>query len=229
MIPIISLLVFVLLSALILRVGATALRLTGLSRDLAHFQAFSSFFLAGFTTNEAEHVVNHPVRRRIIMILMCAGYIGVGTIVSTTVVSFVGTTNNNNWSDSHWVRVGLILAGLLTMWVVGRQNFINRVLERVITWALRRFTDLRILDYADLLHVSHDYIIAEISVNEGDWFEGQTLAALRLNKRELLVLGIDRADSSYEGAPGGDTVASPGDTMIVYGLCRVISELKESR
>jgi len=226
----ISLLVFVLLSTVILRIGATALRLTGVSRDLARFQAHSSFFLAGFTTSESEHVVNHPVRRRIIMALMCAGYIGVGTLVSTAVVSFIGTsTDNNSWLDSAWTRLGVIIVGLLTIWLFLRTRIVNLGLEYVITWALQRFTDLHVLDYARLLHVSHDYIIAEIPVTKEDWFEGQSLAELRLNKRELLVLGIERADNSYEGAPGGETVSRAGDTMVVYGLHQVISELKEAR
>jgi hypothetical protein len=226
MTSIVSLLAFVLLSAVVLRIGATALRLTGVSRDLARFQAHSSFFLAGFTTRESEYVVNHPVRRRIIMALMCAGYIGVGTLVSTAVVSFVSTSDNNSWPDSGWFRLGFIIVGLLGLWLFLRTKVVNFVLEYVITWVLRRFTDLHVLDYARLLHVSHDYIIAEIRVSKEDWFEGRSLAELRLNKRELLVLGIERADSSYEGTPGGDTVLCAGDTMVVYGLRQIISELK---
>ncbi len=40
--------------------------MTGLSWDAASFQSYSAFFGVGFTTREAELVVNHPIRRRII-------------------------------------------------------------------------------------------------------------------------------------------------------------------
>ena len=64
--PVIALLVIALVSLLAVRVAATALMMTGLSWDTASFQAYSAFFGVGFTTKEAELVVNHPVRRRII-------------------------------------------------------------------------------------------------------------------------------------------------------------------
>ena len=64
--PVIALLVIALVSLLAVRVGATALMMTGISWDTASFQAYSAFFGVGFTTKEAELVVNHPVRRRII-------------------------------------------------------------------------------------------------------------------------------------------------------------------
>ncbi|WP_419193904.1 hypothetical protein [Novipirellula herctigrandis] len=41
-----------------------------MSKDLAQFQTLSAFTGAGFTTNESEDIVNHPLRRRIMMYLM---------------------------------------------------------------------------------------------------------------------------------------------------------------
>lgn len=53
-------------STIVVRIGATALMRSGLSCDTASFQSYSAFFGVGFTTREAEMVVNHPLRRRII-------------------------------------------------------------------------------------------------------------------------------------------------------------------
>ncbi|HKK31544.1 MAG TPA: potassium transporter TrkA, partial [Alphaproteobacteria bacterium] len=59
-----SSLIFVLfLSLIVVRVGAEALTLTGLSRQEAKFQARSAWTGTGFTTTESEDVVSHPVRR----------------------------------------------------------------------------------------------------------------------------------------------------------------------
>ena len=52
--PLFALLIIVAVALLIVRIGATALMMTGLSRDVAEFQAISCFFGVGFTTNEAE-------------------------------------------------------------------------------------------------------------------------------------------------------------------------------
>ncbi|MCB1064424.1 MAG: potassium transporter TrkA, partial [Verrucomicrobiae bacterium] len=63
-------------SLVIVRVGSTALMMTGLSWDTASFQSYSAFFGVGFTTKEAELVVDHPIRRRIIRDLILAGNVG---------------------------------------------------------------------------------------------------------------------------------------------------------
>lgn len=73
MLAIASLLLVIALSLLFVRVGAIALTMTGISEDVAKFQALSAFSGAGFTTGEAENVVNGPARRRIIAMLIRAG------------------------------------------------------------------------------------------------------------------------------------------------------------
>jgi TrkA-C domain len=85
--PVIALLIIALVSLLVVRVGATALMMTGISWDTASFQAYSAFFGVGFTTKEAELVVNHPVRRRIIRDLILAGNVGLTSALATLIVS----------------------------------------------------------------------------------------------------------------------------------------------
>ena len=68
MIAIISLLVILTFSILIIRIASIAPAHTDLSKQAARFQARSAFTGVGFTTNKSEKVVNHPVRRRILLI-----------------------------------------------------------------------------------------------------------------------------------------------------------------
>ena len=89
MIAIVSLLFTLTLSILITRVAAIALMMTGLSREVAAFQARSAFTGVGLTTSETETVVNHPVRRRIIMSLMLFGNLGIAAVVATSILSFL--------------------------------------------------------------------------------------------------------------------------------------------
>ena len=59
MIAVISLLVTLALSALVTRIGAVALSLTGMSREVARFQSRSAYSGCGFTTREAEQAVSY--------------------------------------------------------------------------------------------------------------------------------------------------------------------------
>lgn len=56
MLALISLLVIVTVSIIIVRIGSVALTMTGVSKDLAVFQAQSAFSGVGFTTDESESV-----------------------------------------------------------------------------------------------------------------------------------------------------------------------------
>lgn len=89
MVAIISVLVIIALSILVTRVAAVALVHTGLARDAARFQARSAFTGVGYTTEEAERVARHPVRRRIAMTLMLLGNAGVVTVMASLVVGLI--------------------------------------------------------------------------------------------------------------------------------------------
>ena len=97
MIAIFSLFIVALLSLLVTRIAAMALMFTGLSHESARFQARSAFSGVGFTTTESELIMNHPVRRKIIMILMMLGNIGIATVVATVMVSLLTTAVSKNW------------------------------------------------------------------------------------------------------------------------------------
>jgi len=131
----VSLLVTIALSLLITHIASMALTMTGLSRDLAKFQARSAFTGVGFTTNEAEKVVAHPVRRRILMLLLLLGNAGIVTSISSLVLTFVGTTG----FIGQLMRFGSIALGLGLIWVLSNSRWLNRVLSWLIHWALKRW------------------------------------------------------------------------------------------
>jgi hypothetical protein len=91
-----ALFIIALVSLFAVRVGATALMMTGLSWDTASFQSYSAFFGVGFTTREAEMVVNHPVRRRIIRDLILAGNVGLTSGLATLVVTLMQTAGTRH-------------------------------------------------------------------------------------------------------------------------------------
>src|SRR3954470_12756427 len=113
MVALISVLIIVLLSLLITRVATVALSLTGMSREAASFQARSALTGVGFTTSEAEDVVSHPVRRRIVSALMLVGSAGLVTAVSSLILSFGGAQSHEKIT-----RGFVLVAGLLVLWLI---------------------------------------------------------------------------------------------------------------
>jgi hypothetical protein len=213
MFAVLTLLFILTLSILITRIATVALTHTGLSHESARFQARSAFTGVGFTTHEAERVVAHPVRRRIIMLLMLLGNVGLASVLATLVISFAGAQGGWTWTQ----RLFLLSAGLVALWGVSKSPWVDRWLSIVIDRALKRWTDLDVRDYARLLKLSGDYSVMELQVRADDWVANTSLVRLRLRDEGIVLLGIDRSDGSYLGVPRGDTVIEPGDTLILYG------------
>lgn len=213
MASIISLFVVVSLSILITRIATLALTHTGLSRESARFQARSAFTGVGFTTAEAENVVNHPLRRKILMHLMLLGNVGIVTAVSSLILGFV----NPEEKTSAVIRLLFLFSGIAVLWYVGVSSWIDRHLCRIIDSALNKYTDIDTRDYASLLGLTGEYQVNELNVKSGDWMADSTLKALRLRDEGVIVLGIRRKNNRYVGAPNGDTKICEGDTLIIYG------------
>ncbi len=164
------------LSLLVTRVATVALTVTGMPRQSARFQARSALTGAGFTTSESEAVVNHPVRRRIVMALMLLGSVGLVTAIAGLMGGFLGTAR----ADERLLRGGLLVGGLVLIYVASLSSWVDRRLSRLITRLLRRYTNLQVQDYARLLHLAGEYSVKELAVQPGDWMAGRSLGDLRL-------------------------------------------------
>lgn len=223
MIALLSLLLVVAISILIVRIASAALVLTGLTKESARFQARSALSGTGFTTEEAEHVVRHPVRRRIIMLLILLQNAGLVTAISALVLSFIDTRSTTEVVE----RVLLLLAGLGALLVLANSAWFDRHLSHLIEWALRRYTSLEVKDFYTLLNLQHDYTVARVRAEEGSWLAGKTLRELSLPDEGILVLGINRADGSYVGAPRGAYTINAGETLVLYGKQGGLAQLRE--
>jgi hypothetical protein len=215
-------LIILVFSVVITRFAAAVLIHTGLSQESARFQARSAFTGVGYTTAEAEHIVNHPVRRRIIMLLMLLGNAGIVSAISSLILTFI----NARQTSYEWLMRILVLAGGVgVIWLLSKSEHINRALSYVISIAIKRWTDIDVRDYAGLLHLRGDYKVVELAIKEGDWIAGRSLAELDLRKEGVVVLGVERKRGRFIGAPYGQTRIKPGDTMIIYGRDAVVKDL----
>lgn len=221
MIAIFSLFTVAVLSLLVTRIAAMALMFTGLSHEAARFQARSAFSGVGFTTSESELIMAHPVRRRIIMILMLLGNIGIATVVATVMVSLLSTATSENWLRNILLFVG----GLSLLWIIAVSHFVERNLNRIIAWGLKKWTRLEITDYVAVLHLQNEFAVWEIKVEANDWLAGKTLIEAGLSREGVLILGIQRQSGIYIGAPQGISKIHVGDVLVMYGPMGRLEEL----
>lgn len=226
MAAIVTLLLTLAVSLLVTRIAEMALMLTGLSRESARFQARSAFSGVGYTTTEAESIVNHPVRRRIAMMLMLIGNIGLATVGASMMVSLLDAKANDSWL----FNIGMLSLGIVSLMLVARSHWIERRLNRIIAWSLRRFTDLDVRDYVAILNLQEGYAVTEMRVDPGDWLADKTLIDLNLPREGVLILGVHCSRANcYIGAPTATTEIHVGDTLVMYGPIDRLKELDQRR
>lgn len=216
----ISLLIIVGLSLLIVRVGAVALTMTGLSRDVANFQAQSAFSGVGFTTAESEYIVSHPLRRRIVRALMVLGTAGITSAVATLVLTLVRATQKDLL-----LHAGLVATGLLALFLVARSRLVDRITTYTIQKALAAATSLRLSDYEKLLQLDRGYAVAKVLAAEDGWIAGKTLRQLNLTGEGIVVLNMTRREGTVLGTPTPDAVIHVGDRLLCYGYAGELEAL----
>ena len=130
MAAILTFLFVLVVSIVVVRIATIALSLTGLSHESAKFQARSAWTGTGFTTSESEKIVNHPVRRRIITMLMIVRGAGLISMITTLLIGFGGADEQQSF-----LRVAILVVGLVLLWGLSESRRVDLLLRRVI----RRF------------------------------------------------------------------------------------------
>jgi len=96
-------------------------------------------------------------------------------------------------------------------------------------WALKRWSRIDVQDYHSLLRFAHDFVVWEMYIDAEDWLVEKTLLQAKLASEGILVLGIERADGTYVGAPRGETLIEVGDALIIYGRQESLEQLDARR
>lgn len=206
-----SLLLIFAISFFLVRLASVALRLTGLPEQNARFQAMSALTGTGFTTTEAEMVVNYPIRRKIISLLMVFGNLGVVSVLSTIMISFVRT-------DAEVTSILLQLGWMIGITSVFFAVMLNPVVDGLfcglIGFVLEKCTFLGDRHYRKLLQFGNG-----LSISEHQFFARESLTPDKVKAElgEFSVLAVRRKTGSTEAFSLGMGVINPGDSLILFG------------
>jgi hypothetical protein len=213
------LLIAILVSFIIVRIGGFALELTGIEPEVARFQALSAFSGTGFTTREAERVVGHKTRRRIVTVLIILGNAGLVTIIATLVASFTQVTGYT-W---FFIRLAIIVGGIFGLYqLIIRSNVGQRILDRLQRPLMNRI--LRgVPAVEEIFHVEKDWAISLVMIKGSSKNIGQSVADITAEK-DIEILAIDRADT-YLTRPDSEEKIMEGDRLLVYANRKAVKQI----
>lgn len=199
-------------SMLIVRAGAIALTMTGMDFEKAKFQSLSAFSGTGFTTQEAERVVNNPRRRRIVTWLMVLGNAGVVTVIVTATSSFAQVRGLEVG-----VNVLVLMTGILVIAWIARHAPLVRRWEDFAESRLERMAIFRNASPAEeLLHISDGFGVLRIEVPDGSVLVGQPARSIEQELEHASLLGLER-HHHWLPRPGAEVLIEDHDRLVVYG------------
>jgi len=220
----VTLFAIVILSLIVTRIATIALTLTGMSSEVARFQARSALTGAGFTTSESETMMSHPIRRRIIMTLMLVGNAGIVTVIASIILVSV------NIGSTSWLgQITIIAAGLMILLALTQSRWVDKNLTRLINFALMKWTSIETTDTASLIYLGGEYQVSELEIEPEDWLADKTLAEMNLPDEGVLILGIQKPNGEYNGTPHASTKIKIGDILLLYGSGKSIHSLDVRR
>ena len=203
------------ISMIFTRFATGALIATGLPPAVAAFQARSAFTGTGFTTVEAENVINHPQRRRVIATTMLVGNLGTPTLVVTVIIGLIGPGPGDTPE-----RLVTTVAGLFVVLALLSLPPVTRLLVHVgERYARRRLLPVVGGEPLELWDLGGGYVVAEVAVTESPDLGPRSLRGLDAALLGLKLLGVRRAaeDGALVAEPPTDLDLAAGDSLVVFG------------
>ncbi|MEP5759024.1 MAG: hypothetical protein ABJ327_06900 [Litoreibacter sp.] len=204
-----TLLIILAVSLFVVRLGGTALRLTGMPLDAARFQSISALTGTGFTTQEAETAMHHPLRRRVLIGLMFAGHLGVVSLASTVILA-VSTAEEG---AALWTILYMFFA-ILTICTIAMSETFDRIICGFIASAFK---------WLGWFEAEPHLIIAELP--DGSQIAEHTSQHLCRVEVPRLDITILRKNDTEPGE--GQLELNSGDTLLCFGTALAQEELSK--
>jgi amino acid transporter len=182
--------------------GAIALEATGMERSKAFFQSLSALSNTGFTTRQAEDIVEYPKRRRIVSWLIFFGCVGI-TAFLFLMILYVKSGIAAPSATHIGIIVGSLVILIILIW--------TGVIRWLTTIILKLFRKGPV--NVEMLHQAEDYAVARIKITEKNK-TGLTVG--KFQKGDLTVLAIER-DGKVISSPKDAEALQAGDYLLCYG------------
>ena len=215
------------ISFIIVRIGAIAFQLTGLEWSLAKFQALSCFTATGFTTKEAELITADQRRRRIASVLIVLGHAGLVTMVATFANSLRPPTITGKLDIPFlpsiipggvlpWINLTIIVAAIYLTYKLFTNTRFARRLTNVLRKRIVKKDIIKAVSCEELVVATGGYGVSKIKIREGHPVLDKALSESELRRDDITVLAIIRADKTMPNPPADSKILS-GDELICFG------------
>ena len=215
-------------SFIVVRIGAIAFQLTGLEWSLAKFQALSCFSGTGFTTKESELITGDKQRRKIATILIILGNAGFVIMIATLASSLVPQeTILSKLSESFlpfdippdlvkWVNLLIIAAIVYGIYrIFTHEQFVRKMTTFLRKKIIKKEIFQRV-SFEELLLATGGYGISRITVSAGSPVLNKTIMKSQLREYDIMVLATVRSGETIPNPPANMKILL-NDELVCFG------------
>ncbi|PKJ52266.1 TrkA C-terminal domain-containing protein [Bacillus sp. SN10] len=200
---------------LIIEIHAIVFTLTGVKRTISRFQVLSLMTGTGFTTEESELILGHPVRRKLSMFLIVFGIFSFAVIISSlsTILSKYVVT----------VHTFYIAGIILILYVLLQIPVIQRHLKKKLQQETKQNIEIKDLPIHQVfLREPTDYLM-KWKVDEHSIYQNQSINSVFHPQEDIHVLFVKRGDRNLRSCLG-ELILQEGDELLLYGDKRTLEE-----
>ncbi len=212
---IILFIVFIFVYLIIVEIFVMLFRITGLTDEKARFQVISMLTNSGYTTKEAELIVNSRRRRKLARFVMMFGYAFTVTVVSTVVNLFLQF--RAEFTGSVVALVPIIAIIIFVCLLVKNNKKTSSIIDSFIKKVATMFV---YDDKTNPIFIIDDYghvVIARIELKVVPNIIKDVKLCDSDIKRKHGINILLKDKNGEKILPEGDTTFSCGDTLVVMG------------
>ncbi|WP_047151357.1 TrkA C-terminal domain-containing protein [Aneurinibacillus tyrosinisolvens] len=209
-------LIYFVIVGLVIEISTVLLRLTGLEKEIARFQAISMLTGTGFTTVESELIARHPVRRKLATFLILFGAFSLAVIISS-----MSTILAKHSGIPQLSIIGIVL--LVSLFVM-KSKAVQERLERKMHTHMEKVNLTHELPVEDVLLMAEDDLLTDVHIFQDSGFVGKRVKECLREGKDLNILLVKRGDEILRENLLKAEVQE-GDVLLVYGKKDVIEEV----
>lgn len=201
-------LLYLLIILLVIEISVIMFNITGLEKPVSRYQVISMLTGTGFTTDESQLIIDHPVRRKISAFLILFGAFSLAVIISaiTNMLS-----NDLRLTELLWIN-GVLLIILL----IGKAPFLRNKLQGKIDDEMQKKLDISELPIKEALYLDENDIVTEVAIKEDSDLAGTKILDLFKNEEDITLLFIKRGEINIRNKMHNESVQA-GDDLYLYG------------
>ena len=212
-----GMLIFLAVWLLILWIGSIALESTGLERSRARFQALSALSGTGFTTSQAEAIVEHPKRRRIATYLIFIGNTGIIALLLLVII-YARDGISTPSTSAIIITVVILLAIGLSIWL----GLIDRITNGVLKLSGKEQSVTGIT--GKIIYQAGDHAVVRLHIGKKSELAGRIVSDTGIAKSGIRILALER-DSTVISPPSPSERLSANDSLLCYGKLATVTEV----